>query len=118
MTEAKRLIAQGASVNWQNDAGKSLLNFACRNTCTSSTNMVVLLIEHKANVNSNEWNDFGLPGENHVSPLISATYKDYLPTVRALVEAGADITYRYGTYTSADSARFLGHHTKAEYLLN
>ena len=74
--------------------------------------MMVLLIEHKANVNSNEWNEFGLPGANHLSPLIYATYKDYLPNVRALVEAGADITYRYVTGTAADSARLSRHHTK------
>ena len=51
------------------------------------------------------------------TPLISAAENNHMDTVRALVEAGCDITIRgNGNKTAAEWAKQMGHHAIAEYL--
>ena len=75
------------------------------------TEIVMLLHENKCNLNITD-ND----GD---TPLIFAAYNNKMDTVRALVEAGCDITIRsYKNKTAAEWAKEVGRHAMAEYLTN
>ena len=107
--EAKRLIAGGAPVDWQTGDGNAPLHTASRH---GHTEIVILLLENKCNMNvTNEYGD---------TPLIYAAYFNNMDTVRALVEAGCDITIRGDkNKTAAESAnRGKGTGPIAEYLTN
>ena len=81
--EAKRLIAEGAPVDWQDEYGYAPLHEASIN---GHTEIVMLLLENKCNLNVTD--KYGY------TPLILAAYYNKMDTVRALVEAGCDITIR------------------------
>ena len=71
----------------------------------------MLLHENKCNLN--------ITDKNGDTPLIWAAWDNNMDTVRALVEAGCDITIRgYGNKTAAEQAKQIGHHAIAEYLTN
>ena len=74
------------------------------------TEMLKLLIEHKANLN------FTNRGGN--GPLLCAVYSRNIETVRALVEALCDITIRNNGMTAAEDAKQKGYHAIARYLTN
>ncbi len=106
--EAKRLIAGGAPVDWQNGFGRTPLHEASFN---GHTEIVMLLHENKCNLNATD--EFG------DTPLKRAAYFNKMDTVRALVEAGCDITIRGDkNKTAAEWARQRGYHAIAEYLTN
>ena len=106
--DAKRLIAEGAPVDWQDEAGWAPLHPASFN---GHTEIVMLLLENKCNLNvTNKYGD---------TPLILAASNYQMDNVRALVEAGCDITIRgCENKTAAEWARQKGHHALAEYLTN
>ena len=106
--EAKGLIAEGAPVDWQNWYGWSPLH---RASFYGHTDIVMLLLENKCNLN--------ITDRRGNTPLILAAINNKMDTVRALVEAGCDITIRgEGNKTAADWAKQQGHHDLAEYLTN
>ena len=75
------------------------------------TEIVMLLLENKCDAN--------ITGNLGDTPLILAANRNKMDTVRALVEAGCDITIRgEGNKTAADWAKQQGHHDLAEYLTN
>ena len=106
--EAKRLIAKGAPVDWLDDEyGRAPLHVASIN---GHTEIVMLLLKNKCNLNvTDEFGD---------TPLISAAKYNDMDTVRALVEAGCDITIRQENKTAAEWAKENGYHAIAEYLTN
>ena len=69
----------------------------------------MLLLENKCNLNvTDKWGN---------TPLIYAARNNKMDTVRALVEAGCDITIRGDkNKTAAEWAKQRGHHAIAEYL--
>ena len=81
--EAKRLIAEGAPVDWQQGRGWAPLHTASGH---GYTEIVMLLLENKCNIN--------ITTNIEDTPLILAAYHDKMDTVRALVEAGCDISIR------------------------
>ena len=105
--EAKRLIAKGAPVDWQYD-GVAPLHWA---SAFGHTEIAMLLLENKCHINvTNMWGN---------TPLIDAAYGNKMDTVRALVEAGCDITIRGDEgKTAAERAKEEGKHAIAEYLTN
>ena len=106
--EAKRLIAQGAPVNWQNQYGQAPLHNA---SACGYTKIVTLLLDNKCNLNVTD--------KSGDTPLILAAYYTKMDIVRALVEAGCDITIRGDkNKTAAELAKQRGHHALAEYLTN
>ena len=99
-SEAKRLIARGAPVDWQTGYGWTPLHEASR---WGFTAFVMLLIKHDANLNKT--NKFG------DTPLILAAKHNKMANVRALIEAKADTTLRGdGNKTAAEWAEHKGHH--------
>ena len=75
------------------------------------TEIVMLLLENKCNMNVTD--------KNGNTPLILAAGYNRMDIVRALVEAGCDITIRgYQNKTAAERAKEEGYHTIAEYLTN
>ena len=71
----------------------------------------MLLLENKCNLN--------ITNEHGNTPLILAARNNRMDTVRALVEAGCDITIRgKGNKTAAERAKERGHHAIEEYLRN
>ena len=71
----------------------------------------MLLLENKCNLN--------VTGKERDTPLIWAAYNNKMDTVRALVEAGCDITIRgEKNKTAAEWAKRRGHSAIAEYLTN
>ena len=71
----------------------------------------MLLLENKCNLNVTDI--------TRDTPLIFAAGNNQMDTVRALVEAGCDITIRgQENKTAAERARQRGHHAVAEYLTN
>ena len=106
--EAKRLIAEGAPVDWQDGDGDAPLHMASNN---GDTEIVILLIENQCNIN--------ITNNDGNTPLILAAGYNRMDIVRALVEAGCDITIRgSGNNTAAEVAKQQGHHALAEYLTN
>ena len=116
--EAKRLIAEGAPVDWRygnrcsweshKDTGNAPLHRASR---YGHTEIVMLLLENKCNTNVTD--KYGN------TPLILAARFNKMDTVRALVEAGCDITIRGDkNKTAAEWARLKGYPAIAEYLTN
>ena len=104
--EAKRLIAEGAPVDWQNESGQAPLHMA---SLDGNTEIVMLLLENKCNLN--------ITDKTGYTPLIQAAYKNDMDTVRALVEAGCDITIRNKKgKTAAEIDKENGKHAIAEYL--
>ena len=75
------------------------------------TEIVMLLLEKKCNLNVTD--------KDGDTPLILAAWNNKMDTVRALVEAGCDITIRGdGNMTAAEWAKGAGRHAIAEYLTN
>ncbi len=73
--------------------------------------IVMLLLENKCNLN--------ITHKYGNTPLIWAARNNKMDTVRALVEAGCDITIRgYRNMTAAEFAKDLGYHAISEYLRN
>ena len=106
--EAKRLIAEGAPVDWQGERGDAPLHWA---SAWGDMEIVVLLLENKCDVNVTD-----IDGD---TPLIRAARNNEMDIVRALVVAGCDITIRGDEYkTAAERARQRGNHAIAEYLTN
>ena len=107
--EVKRLIAEGAPVDWQDP----VFGWAPLHTASNDGNadIVMLLLENKCNLNvTTKMGD---------TPLILAAKCDKMLTVCALVEAGCDITIRDNkNKTAAEWAKMLGYHALAEYLTN
>ena len=96
----------GAPVNWQDVTGWAPLHRAC---IGGNTELVMLLIEHKADINIKDM----FPN----TPIIWAARNNHMAIVRVLVEAGADITVRgHKNKTAAEAAEELGHHAVAKYL--
>ena len=81
--EAKRLIAEGAPVNWQNQSWCAPLHGASYN---GHTEIVMLLLRNKCDTNVTD--------KLGNTPLINAACNNKMDIVRALVEAGCDITIR------------------------
>ena len=88
--------------------GQAPLHWASAN---GHTEIVMLLHENKCNLNiTDEWGN---------TPLIHAAVSNKMDTVRALVEAGCDITIRGDEgKTAAERAKEEGKHAIAEYLTN
>ena len=106
MAEVKRLIAEGAPVDWQNESGWAPLHGASNH---GHTEIVMLLIEHKCNINAIE--------EDAFTPLMYAARKNHFEIVHRLVAAGADTSMRsHENKTAAEIARGCGHENIAEYL--
>ena len=107
--EAKRLIAQGAPVDWQKRDGWAPLHGA---SAYGHTEIVMLLLENKCNLNVTD--------NGGDTPLIYAAWHNKMDTVRALVEAGCDITIRGSEKrTAAERANIdRGTGPIAEYLTN
>ena len=106
--EAKRLIAEGAPVDWQDVDGCTPLHGA---SVYGHTEIVMLLLENKC--------DAKITDKKGNPPLIWAARNNNMDTVRALVEAGCDITIRGGkNKTAAEWAKQIGHHATEEYLAN
>ena len=106
--EAKRLIAEGAPVDWQDEDGRAPLHWASIN---GHTEIVMLLLENKCNIN--------VTAKNGYTPLIYAAYTNKMDNVRALVEAGCDITIHGDeNKTAAEWAKEEGNDAIAEYLAN
>ena len=106
--EAKRLIAEGAPVEWQDLDGRAPLHWASFN---GHTEIVMLLLENKCKLSVTD--NYGN------TPLIYAAKYNRMDNVRALVEAGCDITIRdYVSKTAAEKAKKHGHQAIAEYLAN
>ena len=94
MAWAKRLIAEGVPVDWQNRHGHAPLHMA---SLFGHTEIVMLLHENKCNLN--------ITTRKGNTPLIEAAYDGKMGAVRALVEAGCDITIRgYENKTAAERA--------------
>ena len=71
----------------------------------------MLLLEHKCDINVEE--------KHGNTPLMWAASSNQMDNVRALVEAGCDITIRdYVSKTAAEKAKKHGHQAIAEYLAN
>ena len=81
MEEAKRLIALGAMVDWQDALGQTSLHIASMHGYTEIMRMI---IEHKAHVNLT--NNYGN------TPLVMAAYNNHMTSVQLLVNACCDIT--------------------------
>ena len=108
--DVKRLIAEGAPVDWQDGDGDgdAPLHMA---SAWGYTEIVMLLLENKCNLNVTD--------KNGDTPLIYAAYNNEMGTVRALVEAGCDITIRCNkNKTAAEWAKEKGYPAIAEYLTN
>ncbi len=106
LAEAKRLIAEGAPVDWQNGFGRAPLHWA---SIFGHTEIVTLLLENKCDAN--------ITGKDGNTPLILAAAQNKMDTVRALVEAGCDIAIRNKeNKTAAEWAKEEGRHAIAEYL--
>ena len=106
--EAKRLIAEGAPVDWQEEDGWAPLHEA---SGRGRTEIVMLLLENECDPN--------ITDENGDTPLIWAARTNKMDTVRALVEAGCDITIRGDkNKTAAERAKEWGNFAVAEYLTN
>lgn len=93
-------------MDWKDDEGWAPLHKACME---GNTDIVKLLIKHKANLN--------LRDGNGDTPLCVAAYVGFMGIVHALVEAGADITI-YGDKhkTAAEQATEWKHELVANYL--
>ena len=106
--EAKRLIAGGAPVEYQDRLGYAPLHWASNNDMAE---IIMLLLENKCNMN--------VTTKSGDTPLLHAALNNHMDAVRALVEAGCDITIRgYRNMTAAEFARDLGYHAISEYLRN
>ena len=106
--EAKRLIAEGAPVDWQDGIGRAPLHWASQN---GHMEIVMLLLEKKCNID--------ITDKLGNTPLFYAAVGDKMDTVRALVEAGCDITIRDNVNrTAVEVAKQRGHHATEEYLTN
>ena len=104
--EARRLIAEGAPVDWQKGDGRAPLHWA---SAFGHTEMVMLLLENKCNLNVTD--------KLGSTPLIYAARLNKRKNVRALVEAGCDITiHGRGNRTATDTAKAFGRHAIEEYL--
>ncbi len=109
--EAKRLIAEGAPVDWE---AKDGLGFTPVFMASSAghTEIVMLLHEHKANINAKTDSTGG--GD---TPLHWAARNNKMDTVRALVEAGCNIGIRNSRgNTAAEDAKEEGHNKIADFL--
>ena len=97
--EAKRLIAEGAPVDWQNEYGETPLHMA---SCYGHTEILMLLLENKCNLNVTDYDGN--------TPLVHATYHNKMAAVETLVEEGCDITF-YGetAYDRALEMAFASH---------
>lgn len=92
--EARRLIAEGAPVDWQDVLGQASLHLA---SAKGHAETVMLLIEKKCNIN--------ITDKIGRTPLAVAAYHNKMAIVRILVKARCDITIR-GKYnkTAAQQA--------------
>ncbi len=106
MAELERLLDSKALIDGQDQYGMTALHTACKH---GKTDIVKLLVERKANLNiTNKIGD---------TPLIRAARWDQIGIVQVLVKAGADTTIRgYFTATAAERAKYMHHHTIADYL--
>ena len=104
--DAKRLIGEGAPVDWQDGGGWTPLHWA---SLFGHTEIVMLLLQKKCKLN--------VTAKHRNTPLVLAVKNNQMDTVRALVEAGCDVTI-HGTAnrTAAEWAKWEGHHAIAEYL--
>ena len=80
--EAKKYISQGVPVDWQNPAGWSALHAGS----VLHLKIVMLLLKNKCDVN--------ITNKDGVTALMNAAQQNQMDIVRALVEAGCDITRR------------------------
>ena len=104
--EAKRLIAKGAPVDWQDGDGWAPLHYA---SLYGYTEIMMLLLENKCDIN--------ITNKAPRTPLILAAVWNKMDTVRALVEAGCDITIRGDkNKTAAKWAKQRGYPAIAKYL--
>ena len=106
--EAKRLIAEGASVDWQDENGTAPLHIAIIN---GHTEIVMLLLENKCNPNVTD-----ADGE---TPLICAAFRNRMTIARELAWSLCDLKIpdKEGK-TAAEVAKGKGHDALAEYLAN
>ena len=106
--EAKRLIAEGALVDWQNEYGGTSLHVT---SYYGMTEIVMLLLQNKCNIN--------VTTKKGDTPLIWAARFGKMDIVRILVKALCDITAcGYQNKTAVEWARKEGHPAIAEYLAN
>lgn len=95
-----------APIDWQNQIGMTSLHYA---SVAGNTDIATLFIESKANINiaSNAGN----------TPLILAARYNRMDIVRALIDAGADITIRdRQNLTAVKRAKAKGNYAIVEYL--
>ena len=107
--EAKRLIAKGAPVDWQNPrSGRAPLHGASAN---GKTEIVMLLLENKCDTNATD--------KDGDTPLIWAACRNNMTIARELAWSLCDLKIRNKKgKTAAEVAKRKGHHALAEYLAN
>ena len=108
MAEAKRLIAEGAPVGWQDRHGRAPLHGASRN---GHTEIVMLLLGNECDVN--------VTTKNGYTPLILAARHNNMTIARELAWSLCDLKIRNKEgKTAAEVAKERGYHALAEYLAN
>ena len=112
--EVKKLLEKGAPVDWQNEVGQAPLHWA---SLSGNVGIVMLLIEHKADLNITD-NQRNTPLILAVASLrYSTSDQNQMAIVRALVQAGADITTKGSLQmTAIEMAKRQGNDSVAEYL--
>ena len=106
--EAKRLIAEGAPVDWQNEHGWAPLHEA---SGRGYLEIVMLLLENKCNLNVTD--KYGS------TPLIDAARNNNMTIARELVWSLSDLKIRNTVgKTAAEEAKERGYDALAEYLAN
>ena len=98
-----KMLADGTIMKMVNDEGVPLLAQPCY---TGDERMATLLIARGADVN--------MPGEDNLTPLLYATFKDNVGIVKKLLKASADITTRT---TVGDGIRDIATYNDAEKVL-
>ena len=107
--EAKRLIAEGALVDWQNEYGSAPLHIT---SYKGYVEIVMLLLENKCNLNitTTEYGD---------TPLICAAECNSMTIARELAWSLCDLKIRNRKgKTAAEEAKECGNDALAEYLAN
>jgi len=109
----QRLLAAGHDPRARSN-GTAIYTAALHNRAA----MVPVLINAGAQIDSLLSEERPLQEDRPYSPLMIAAMQGHFETVRALVEAGADLTIEASRGTAADYARSNGHDEIADYLID